>query len=199
MAGAKFKDFISCNEKYAPSFKITNKEDAAEYFASCVEHTMRMNSSLTENEAIELEKTNIGYFSGYTDIDSRRRIENLFNCEHPLFGSIDNPITGEVIFKIGKAIGEASRGKEDISITEMKKITKSIISESEKNNQTPKPIMSKSEKKVFKKKEYFNKDSSVISKDISVINGDKIFAEMASSANFLSSKNTLEKLFEENW
>lgn len=126
MAGAKFKDFISCSDKYTPSFKITTKENADEYFASCVEHTMRLSPDMSEEKAIEIEKNNIGYFAGYTDNETRARIENLFGCEHPILGSVNSPLPPEVILNIGKAIGEAAGGEEEITITKMKEISKSI-------------------------------------------------------------------------
>ena len=149
MPGAKFKDFITCKDKYSSAFQITKQEDADEYFSSCVEHTMRLNTELTEKEAIELEKDNIAYFACYTNnIDIRKRIEKLFNCEHPLFGSVDNPLSADEIFLIGKAIGEASGEKEEISIKEMKNISKKIReSFKEKRENDPKPIRTHSEKK----------------------------------------------------
>lgn len=40
-------------------------------------------------QAIEIAKSNLGYFAGYYDDDTRRRIEKLFQCSHPIFGSIE--------------------------------------------------------------------------------------------------------------
>jgi hypothetical protein len=35
-----------------------------------------------------VERHNLGYFAGYYDNETRERVERLFKCSHPIFGSI---------------------------------------------------------------------------------------------------------------
>lgn len=84
----KFPDEMTIGDKYKPAMKITAQDVADEYFAACVEHAMR--SGKTREEAEEMERSNMGYFAGYYDNETRERVERLFNCRHPFFGKAAN-------------------------------------------------------------------------------------------------------------
>ena len=81
-------DKITYGEKYGPAMKIKDRAEAAAYFEACVQHTMRMRPCGRE-EAESIERQNLGYWAGYYDSGTRSRVERLFMCEHPIFGSID--------------------------------------------------------------------------------------------------------------
>lgn len=80
-------DQISIGDKYGPGMKIEDQAEADAYFEKCVEHTMRFGK--TREEAEKVEKSNFGYFAGYCDEATRHRVERLFRCSHPVFGSIE--------------------------------------------------------------------------------------------------------------
>ena len=61
--------------------------------------------SRTWKEAEKLAKDNIGYFAGYYDKETRRRLYKLFNTEHPVFG-VREDISAEEALEAGKKIGE---------------------------------------------------------------------------------------------
>ena len=65
--------------------------------------------------AEQIAKNNLGYYSGYYSDDTRQRVERLFKCSHPIFGSIDQvgPVTPQQAFSIGKTMGEASKEKDN--------------------------------------------------------------------------------------
>lgn len=75
---------ITIGEKYDPVLSMTTKEEAHAYFEACVEHTMEFGSSREEAESIE--RQNIGYYAGYADSATMRRVHELFDTEHPIFG-----------------------------------------------------------------------------------------------------------------
>ena len=96
---------MTIGEKYSPAMEITNAEVAKEYFESLVEHTMRL-SGLTRLEAEQIERTNLGYFAGYYGHEVRLRVERLFSCTHPIFGSVANGApTLEEAIEAGKRKG----------------------------------------------------------------------------------------------
>ena len=76
-------------QKYDPIKDITTQTEADEYFENLVAENMSQNHN-TRAEAVEIEKHNIGYWSGYYSEELQERVERLFNCIHPIFGSIND-------------------------------------------------------------------------------------------------------------
>ena len=55
------------------------------------------------SEAEQICKSNLGYFAGYYDHETRMRVERLFKCSHPVFGvAKEKEITAEEAFELGK-------------------------------------------------------------------------------------------------
>lgn len=99
---------ITYGDKYGPAMEIVDQQEADEYFDICVQHTM--SSGKTREEARQIEKSNLGYYAGYYDMETRRRVERLFRCAHPVFGSIEEngePTPGEV-FAAGLRMGQGA-------------------------------------------------------------------------------------------
>jgi hypothetical protein len=98
-------DKITIGDKYGAAMKITEQAEADEYYERCVRHTMRFGR--TREEAENVEKQNLGYYAGYYDSETRERVERLFRCAHPVFGSIaqNGPPTSEQAFAAGVARG----------------------------------------------------------------------------------------------
>ncbi len=81
------KKQITIGEKYGPAMEITDQSKADAYFEECVQHTMA-NWGKSREEAERTERGNLGYYAGYYDNETRGRVERLFRCAHPVFGSI---------------------------------------------------------------------------------------------------------------
>jgi len=77
---------ITIGEKYRPAMEITDQAAADAYFEECVQHTMSHGKD--REEAQRIERANLGYFAGYYNPETRERVERLFRCSHPIFGSI---------------------------------------------------------------------------------------------------------------
>lgn len=102
----RIPDKITIGEKYGPAMKIMDEKEAIQYFDLCVEHTMRFGKNRMEAENIE--RQNLGYFAGYYDHFTRLRVEQLFNCVHPIFGAIAEHIpTAEEAFEAGRKLGKS--------------------------------------------------------------------------------------------
>ena len=99
---------ITLREKYAPAMNITDQSKADAYFEECVKHSMSFGK--TRAEAENLERGNLGYYAGYYDAETRERVERLFHCCHPVFGSIakDGAPTSERAFESGRKMARGA-------------------------------------------------------------------------------------------
>ncbi len=100
---------ITIGDKYEPAMALLTQAEADAYFEELVAHTMSFGKSRAEAEAIE--RANLGYFAGYYSNETRERVEQLFRCAHPIFGSIaaNGPPTAEQAFQAGLAAGKATK------------------------------------------------------------------------------------------
>lgn len=81
------KDKITMGEKYGPAMEMNEEAPARAYFEELVEHTMRV-LKVGRPEAERTERSNLGYYAGYYDEETRQRVERLFRCAHPVFGKV---------------------------------------------------------------------------------------------------------------
>ncbi len=81
-----FPENVTYGLKYDPAMKITDQAAADVYFEKCVQHCMSHGRTCAEAEKIE--RSNLGYWAGYYDHETRERVERLFKCAHPIFGKI---------------------------------------------------------------------------------------------------------------
>jgi len=88
------------------AMEITNKDDAKQYLNEYIKHIQKFidsDDNRKNESAEETAKGNLGYYAGYYSNDVRERVEELFGCSHPLFGTIkENGIpTPKQAFEIG--------------------------------------------------------------------------------------------------
>lgn len=98
---------------YGPALAAKDESSAAEFFDALVTRNMReTNNSREQAEAIE--RHNLGYYLGYFNTATRARLEPLYKCRHPLFGTIaeNGPPSFEEAFLAGVMRGLALRDKE---------------------------------------------------------------------------------------
>jgi hypothetical protein len=105
------KDTLTIGETLGPAMEITDPEDAQQYFIDYVAHIQKFLDKEPRDDdmtAEEIAKTNLGYFAGYYDNETRERVEKLFTCAHPIFGSIKDvgPPTPEQAFKMGEDLAK---------------------------------------------------------------------------------------------
>lgn len=90
------KDDLTIGELYRPAMEITEQAEADLYLARLIEHRARV-SALSYAEAEQIERSNLGYFAGYFDLDTMQRVERLFGGIHPVFGSVQGKTLDEVM------------------------------------------------------------------------------------------------------
>lgn len=101
-------DWMTIGETYGPAMDIgrfaapSDEAEALEYFEALVARHLRCTPKSRE-EAEQIERSNLAYFAGYYDSDTRARVERLFNCAHPVFGAIaeKGPPSPEEAFGLG--------------------------------------------------------------------------------------------------
>lgn len=92
------KETLTVREALDPIFDIKYKEDAIQFKAAYTEHIKNLCPEKPNPDAEYIANSNIGYWAGYQSLHERERLENLFEVEHPIFGSIKEmgiPSTGE--------------------------------------------------------------------------------------------------------
>lgn len=97
-----------------PAMKITDVDDATQYLQSYIEYLIPyvvdthkdQDEDFIYDEAVRIAKHNLGYYAGYYDDKTRKRVEKLFNCSHPIFGSIESngTPTAQQAFELGKSL-----------------------------------------------------------------------------------------------
>ena len=93
---------ITYGKKYGPAMEITDQAEADRYFEECVQHCMTFGKS--REEAEQIERSNLGYYSGYYDGETMQRVFKLFRCSHPVFGtSVPTP---DEAFKRGQEMAQ---------------------------------------------------------------------------------------------
>ena len=84
------KKLLSYEEACAPAMCIKDKDDAQQYFKDYVAYITRalINDTPGGKTPEEIAKINLGYYAGYYSIETRLRVEELFDCVHPYLGSV---------------------------------------------------------------------------------------------------------------
>ena len=83
------KKTLTYDECLSPAMGITDAEDAKQYLAAYIKfQEANMQEASGKHTAEEICKINLGYWAGYYNEETRERVEKLFNCSHPVFGSI---------------------------------------------------------------------------------------------------------------
>lgn len=104
----KQKDVLTFGEILEPAMGITDEREAAQYKIDYIAHTEKNiknglgDSGLTAEQVVN---SNLGYYAGYYGDEVRKRVERLFNCSHPIFGSVEkNGIpTNQEAFECGRS------------------------------------------------------------------------------------------------
>lgn len=85
------KEILTIRECLAPAMAITEQADADQYLADYVAYIKNGLEEEREDDGLtaeEIANINIGYYTGYYDNETRARVERLFRCAHPIFGSV---------------------------------------------------------------------------------------------------------------
>ena len=106
------------DEIYGPAMSIQTQKEADIYLDRLICAHIEENRDSLE-EALKVQRNNLGYYAGYCCAETRERVERLFKCAHPIFGSIaeKGQPTPEEAFEMGRKLGEKSRcaGSKDSS------------------------------------------------------------------------------------
>lgn len=105
------KEILTAGESLGRAMNITDPEDAQQYLKAYVAFMQKYLDKEPDPKgktAEQIAKSNLGYYAGYYDNETRKRVEKLFCCSHPVFGSIEsNGIpTAEEAFIKGVALGK---------------------------------------------------------------------------------------------
>lgn len=106
---------MTVDQIYAPAMEITGQSEADDYLAAIVCHLVEdWGKSIAE--ASQIAKKNLAYYAGYYDSETRERVERLFQCEHPVLGSIAEKgiPTFEEAFNIGVQMGREMKASQEV-------------------------------------------------------------------------------------
>ena len=83
------KSKLSYGECLKPAMEITDEADAQQYLADYVafiQKSLDREPNPQGLTAAQIAGSNLGYFAGYYDNETRERVERLFRCSHPGVG-----------------------------------------------------------------------------------------------------------------
>lgn len=89
---------------------VKTKEEASVLLGDFVTYYVNKHE-YSQDEALNIIRSNIGYLAGYCDVETQRRFEDLFGAVHPVFGAVDSPEspkTVEETFQHGLSMGAVS-------------------------------------------------------------------------------------------
>jgi hypothetical protein len=102
-----FPDDATNGQTLGPAMEITEQAEADAYFETLVQHGMRLDPSLGRELAVKNLRGSLGYWAGYYGHETRLRVERLFRCTHPVFGSAENGLVDpKDAFEAGKAFAD---------------------------------------------------------------------------------------------
>lgn len=104
-------DSTPYNELIKAAMDVKTQEHADALFARIL--AANRGAGLVEEEALRVSRETLGYTAGYYDNLTRERVERLFRCVHPVFGSIaeKGPPSPELAFRLGQEMGERWRAE----------------------------------------------------------------------------------------
>lgn len=82
------------------AMSITTKDSAVALLMLYSSYIASENN-ISLKEALDIAKSNIAYYTGYVNPNTREIVEELFDCEHPIFGKIKengNPTSKECFY-----------------------------------------------------------------------------------------------------
>lgn len=96
-------DKMTAGDVFDPIMRITKQSDADEIFAAYVDGLVKQGRS--KEEAASIVRSNLGYYAGYYNHETRVRVERLFSCRHPMFGKASAGVpTAEEAFEMGQKL-----------------------------------------------------------------------------------------------
>lgn len=105
---------LTYGECLKPAMEITDESDAQKYLADYVAFIQKsLDKEPNPNglSATQIAGSNLGYYAGYYDNETRERVERLFGCSHPIFGKIAEKgvPTAKDVFDAGVKLGKKSK------------------------------------------------------------------------------------------
>jgi len=106
---------IKLSTQYDIAMRLQTEDEADSFLALLIAQHLSAAPERSREEAERIERDNLAYYAGYFDHETRARVERLFKCAHPIFGSIaeKGPPTAEEAFRLGKEMGERLRRERD--------------------------------------------------------------------------------------
>lgn len=95
----KFEGKMTYGEILQPAMAVETQEQADEFMEKYIEWHMKQHGS-TKKHALDVAMENIGYYTGYCDNETAKRVMRLFKTSHPVFGT--STPTPEEAFEAGK-------------------------------------------------------------------------------------------------
>lgn len=95
-------------ETLGPAMDITDQVEADDYFEQLIKHYMTCQSAKREGGrsrvvAEQIVRESLGYYAGYYNDKTQKRVNCLFRTTHPVFG--DTKPRPEEAFEAGKKLG----------------------------------------------------------------------------------------------
>lgn len=81
------KELLTIGEALEPAMEITEQDDADQYFKKYVDYLdfwLQKDPDTTGKTAEQIARINLGYFAGYYNLETMKRVNRLFKTNHPI-------------------------------------------------------------------------------------------------------------------
>lgn len=81
------KELLTIGEALEPAMKITEQEDADQYFKKYVDYLdfwLQKDPRIDGKTPEDIARINLGYFAGYYGYETMDRVNRLFKTKHPV-------------------------------------------------------------------------------------------------------------------
>jgi len=80
---------LTVGECLKPAMEIKDKDEAMQYlrdYSAYIADRLSRTPGKENEDAVAIARHNLGYWAGYYDKETQIRVQEIFNCIHPIFG-----------------------------------------------------------------------------------------------------------------
>lgn len=86
------KQVLTFKDCLEPAMHITDRDDAKQYLQAYIQHIASHLDDDDDRDPKRIALINLGFYTTFHSMQTRRRVEKLFGAKHPIYGSAFAPV-----------------------------------------------------------------------------------------------------------